>query len=320
VRNGREPAVSAVICTYNRYDHLENAVASLLSQTLAAEDLEILVIDNSPDGPTRKAAVAKYSQMDRIDYITVDRAGLANARNVAAREANGRTLAFLDDDAIADPVWAEALLDAFTNNGPDAKIAGGPVEPMYEIAPPQWLDDELAGHLTRIDWGAEPRFLRSREWLAGANIAYLRQAYLDAGGCDVNLGRIGAGASLLSNEETELSERIKRSGGRIFYTPRARVKHFVPASRIDQGWFRRRAMWQAISDQLVKDITPEETANLRSDILGYIASVPPELRSLRAFFYEVRTPNEFRRQLSNIYNFYRLTTARGDLFPSEALG
>ena len=44
-----EVALSAVICTYNRYDLLPEAIESLVEQDLPAGSLEIIVVDNSPD-------------------------------------------------------------------------------------------------------------------------------------------------------------------------------------------------------------------------------------------------------------------------------
>lgn len=307
--------LSAVICTYKRYDHLDNAIDSLLAQTLKASAFEILVIDNTPDSPERTASAAKYAGNKRVRYVTEDRAGLANARNVAAKLSKAEIIAFLDDDAVASPEWAAALLEGFKQHGDEAVIGGGPIDPVYEIPRPRWLSDRLAVYLTAIDWGPRIRFLDKNEWVAGANIAYRRKAYLDAGGCNVALGRIGQGNSLLSNEETELSDRLKEKGGKVLYMPKARVRHFVPASRINREWFRRRAMWQAISDQMIGDLTPAERKSYADNLLPYIASVPAEKRSLAAFYYDEEDPDQFWWQVQAIYTYYRLTLSSGALFP-----
>ena len=309
--------LSAVICTYQRYDYLDTAIKSLLEQDSKASVFEILIIDNSPDNPARAASAKKYADNNRVRYLTVDRAGLANARNVAAAQSKAEIIAFLDDDAIAEPGWVSAIISGF-NAHPEATIGGGPIDPIYEIPRPNWLNDRLAVYLTAIDWGPRIRFLDANEWVAGANIAYRREAYLAAGGCNTSLGRTGAGNSLLSNEETELSDRLKARGGKVLYVPNARVQHFVPASRINREWFRRRAMWQAISDQMIGDLTPAERTAYAENLLPYIASVPPAERSLRAFYYDVDDAEQFWWQVQAIYSYYRLTLSSGTLFPEVA--
>jgi hypothetical protein len=104
----------------------------------------------------------------------------------------------------------------------------------------------------------------------------------------------------------------------VLYVPEARVQHFVPASRINREWFRRRAMWQAISDQMIRDLTPSERAGYAENLLPYIASVPPAERSLRAFYYDVDDADQFWWQVQAIYSYYRLTLSSGALFPGGA--
>src|SRR5438270_236110 len=43
------PKISAIVCTYNRYDLLPRALASLATQKLPPTEFEIVVVDNSPD-------------------------------------------------------------------------------------------------------------------------------------------------------------------------------------------------------------------------------------------------------------------------------
>ena len=88
------------------------------------------------------------------------------------------------------------------------------------------------------------------EWLAGCNIAFDRAALLEAGGFDLNLGRTGNAAALLSNEELLACDRIKRLGKRMIYAPGAAVDHFIPADRANWDWMVRRIAWQTVSDAM----------------------------------------------------------------------
>lgn len=318
-RHGHGVELTAAICTYQRYEYLGKAIDSLLDQTRDADDYEILILDNTPDCEQRAEWAARYQDHPRVRYMTLDRPGLANARNVAAEEARGEILAFLDDDAVADREWVDSYINGFREGGPEAQIAGGPVRPIFEVPRPAWLHDELLTFFTVIDWGDKERFLQPSEWVAGANIAYRTAAYRLAGGCNVTLGRIGAGGALLSNEETDLSERIHASGGKTRYLPQAGVDHLVPASRLTREWLRRRIIWQAISDKIAGKPDYGTREQMENWLLEYIAAVPPEHRSFRAFFYDAEDPKLFQWQVQSLYNLYALTAGQGVLFTDREL-
>lgn len=312
-------ALTAAVCTYRRYEYLGKAIDSLLNQSCDERDYEILILDNTPACEERSDWAERYEDHPRVRYLCLDRPGLSNARNVAAEEARGEILAFLDDDATADQCWVRAYIDGFNEGGPEAQIAGGPVRPIFEVPRPAWLDDELLTYFTVIDWGDKERFLQPGEWVAGANIAYRTAAYREAGGCNVALGRIGAGAALLSNEETDLSDRIHAAGGRTRYLPEAGVDHLVPASRLTRPWLRRRIIWQAISDKIAGKPDYGTREEMEEWLLGYIAAVPPEYRSFRAFFYDAEDPKLFHWQMQSLYNLYALTAGSGELFSEREL-
>jgi glycosyltransferase involved in cell wall biosynthesis len=85
------PRFSVIVPTYGRPQMLDDAVASVLSQTI--DDLECIVVDDaSPDPVT----------VDRDERVRVVRrdhnGGPGAARNTGVELARGRYLAFLDDD------------------------------------------------------------------------------------------------------------------------------------------------------------------------------------------------------------------------------
>lgn len=250
-------ALAAVICTYNRYDVLPGAVESLLRQDLAPSDLEIVVVDNSPD----QAQAARFGQSyagTSVRYLLEPIPGLSNARNVGAEMCSAQYVAYIDDDALAARDWARNLLAALRQFAPKAAVAGGRIIPRWITPRPDWLPDELIGNLSIVDWGGRARVLGAREWIAGCNIAFDRDALLDLGGFSRALGRVGAGAPLLSNEESEVIDKFSEAGRSAIYVPEATVEHLIEPARLSQEWFRRRAAWQAVSDYIK---SPRETAS-----------------------------------------------------------
>lgn len=94
--------VSIIIPTYNRPDFLKRSINSCLKQTYT--NTEILVIDdNDPQSESRaetSSLIKKYYNQDtKLRYIKRDyNGGGSEARNTGIRNANGKYIAFLDDD------------------------------------------------------------------------------------------------------------------------------------------------------------------------------------------------------------------------------
>ena len=96
-----EIALSAIICTYNRYGLLPEAIDSLINQDIPASLLEIIVVDNSPDQARAARFGQRYAGLSNLTYIVEPKPGLSNARNMGTAAALGRIAAFIDDDARA---------------------------------------------------------------------------------------------------------------------------------------------------------------------------------------------------------------------------
>ena len=245
------PRLSVVICTHNRYNVLPDAIDSILHQQMDASLLELIVVDNSGDQSHAAEFARRYEEAPLL-YVLEPTQGLSNARNVGLARAQGPIVAFIDDDAIADPKWGEHVMHAFALYKLDkVGVVGGRVLPLWVEQRPKWLGDKLLSYLSVIDWGGELRELNKENWLVGCNIAYNREALLRIGGFSRALGRYGDGV-LLSNEEIEVAEKLNAQGLISVYSPEATVHHVIDPNRLSRAWFRRRAAWQAVSD-LVKN-------------------------------------------------------------------
>lgn len=97
--------ISVIITTYKREPALvSRAISSVLKQTY--RDIEIIVVDDSPDNYTFredvKKLVMKYSEINEdveIRYIAHEKnCGACVARNTGLKNANGEYVAYLDDD------------------------------------------------------------------------------------------------------------------------------------------------------------------------------------------------------------------------------
>jgi glycosyltransferase involved in cell wall biosynthesis len=159
--------ISVVICTYDRYELLDRALAVLCdSPGFATTSCEILVVENTPSGRRQPIVVP---DKDNIRIMTCEQTGLSHARNFGIQNTKAEIIAFLDDDALVCDNWCVEIERAFAEH-PDANAVGGKVVPLFSVEQlPLWFDEKLSGYLSCIDWGAKARFLRAGEWIVGAN-------------------------------------------------------------------------------------------------------------------------------------------------------
>lgn len=298
------PQISAVICTYDRYDLLPGAIESLQRQSRSLEEFEIIVVDNSPDQVVSESFAKRYRSAPNLRWIVECKAGLSNARNVGAHKARAPLVAYLDDDAVATPNWLQALESAFCDFGDSAHAVGGRVDPIWGASRPPWLPDDLLGSVSVVNWGGEARYAKPREWVAGTNVAFRTERLLAVGGFSVHLGRHRSDHSLLSNDETDVINRLNENSGRLVYAPEAVVGHLVTPERLTQPWFRRRTVWQATSEYM---LDPKRAFEIAPRYWGAVAEffshLPAKDRTPRGFYVEQTTPDMFRLQLSALYNF-----------------
>ncbi|MEM9272847.1 MAG: glycosyltransferase family 2 protein [Cyanobacteria bacterium P01_F01_bin.143] len=290
--------ITATICTYKRYDVLPKAIASLEKQSLGKDKYQVIVVDNSPDYDFAETIKQKYHNPPYLTYVIEKIPGLSNARNVAAKTCGTEFISYMDDDAIASEHWLEKILAGFEQFGENAAVLGGRVDPLWESERPSWLNDDLLCYVSAINWGGGNRIAKDHEWFAGTNISFRTKEILANGGFDVDLGRNGGGSVLLSNEETQLLEKIRDQGKLPIYIPEASVHHLVENRRLTHSWFRQRIVWQAVSDYMMDSKTAVKDAQSGWDfVFEYLFNLPPRERTIRGLFYDTDDIQQFREQL-----------------------
>lgn len=105
--------VSLIMPTLNRFDDIYIFMNSLLEQTY--KNFELIVVDQN-DNDKVKEIVDKY--VDRLDikYIKSNKKGLSYNRNIGIAAAQGKILAFPDDDCAYKPDTIEKAINFFEKN------------------------------------------------------------------------------------------------------------------------------------------------------------------------------------------------------------
>ncbi len=230
---GRERAltVSVVICSFtlDRSDLLGRAARSVGRQTRPADEI-IVVTDHAP----ALQAWAR-SALPGVTVVASARPrGLSGARNTGIEASSADVIAFLDDDAVADPDWLERLMPLYES--PEVQGAGGLVVPAWQASRPPWMPEEF-DWVVGCSYRGLPRRRSAVRNLIGCNMSFRRPALVAAGGFADGLGR--QGENRLGCEETDLCIRLRAADERtvILYEPAARVSHWVPVDRSRLSYF-----------------------------------------------------------------------------------
>ncbi|MBN1344651.1 MAG: glycosyltransferase family 2 protein [Phycisphaerae bacterium] len=233
--------LSVVICTYNRAESLNRALASIHAARIPEGcSWEVLVIDNRSTDHTPRVAGA-WSDRLPLRYLYESEPGLSAARNRALVETRGRLLAFTDDDVEVDGAWLAALLAA-RRCWPTASYLAGQILPAYDYPRPSWLTEQcermLAGVVVRFSLPRKSGPLTPGEPRPmGANLAFDARRLRDVGGFRTDLGRNGT--SLIGGEEVAVLAELERQGSHGVYVPEAIVNHYTPADRLRRAFLVR---------------------------------------------------------------------------------
>ena len=234
---------SVVICAYTeeRWSELVEAAESARAQTYPPAET-VVVIDHN------EALLARAREAIAGDGIVVvantGPQGLSGARNAGVAASTGDVVAFLDDDAAADPDWLRTLVDAYAD---DRVIgAGGSIAPLWESAAPRWFPSEFLW-VMGCTYRGLPAYPASVRNLIGANMSFRRSAIDSAGGFLSGFGQVAEG--MLRCDDTEFCIRLGRRlpDGVILYQPAAGVRHHVPRARASWRYFRRRCFTEGLA-------------------------------------------------------------------------
>ncbi len=239
-------SVTVVICAYTerRWQSLLRAVHSLRAQTRLPEQC-VVVIDHN-EQLLRRARTSLSGDVELL--ASEERHGLSGARNTGVRAAWGDIVAFLDDDAEADPGWLEELVAQY--DVPSVVGAGGRAVAVWPGKRPGWFPTEF-DWVVGCSYTGLPGTVAPVRNLLGAAMSFRRCLFDQLGMFDTEMGRLGV--LPLGCEETEFSIRVRRNiaGAEFVHVPSAIVHHHVEPERVRIGYFLRRCYSEGISKAAV---------------------------------------------------------------------
>jgi glycosyltransferase involved in cell wall biosynthesis len=141
----KNPKVTVIIPTLNRYKYLDRCIKDLESQTY--KNFELIVVDQSEP---HNDSFYKGRNID-IKLFYQPEKGLWKARNDAIRNSKGEFLLFYDDDSLVDTNWIEMHLKCLdfyevdVSSGVSLATIGGKIPQNYSFY--RWADQIDTGNV-----------------------------------------------------------------------------------------------------------------------------------------------------------------------------
>ena len=203
---------SVVVPTYQRPGPLARLLSSLTCLNFDPERFEVIVVDDGGDYPL-DGAVSRFKNKLDVRLVKQKNLGPSAARNKGSSMANGKYLAFIDDDCQAGPNWLRAMsvqLQETPYRACGGRVVNALPQNPYSAAT-QLLLDYLYEHYNPL--------IHFAGFFPAANLTVPRERFLEMGGFDQTL-RFG--------EDRDLSHRWTALGYHFMRVPGSVVYHYHP--------------------------------------------------------------------------------------------
>ena len=255
-----QPLLSIVITSYttDRLKDIFELLDSIKAQAYPRIETNFIV-ERSVELLDKVKAYAMEHNIPNFKALFNDgEAGLSAARNVGIKQAHGDIIAFVDDDVVLFPDWAEQMVKAYNNDS----IIGvtGPAFPLWEDPSMSWFPEEFYWIISCTAWTGwkEAREVRNA-W--GHSMSFKKEAFEQAGLFSASFGLCNSkktGWADPPSEDIDISLRIKaKTAKRIVYSPYVKVSHRVHRHRIKQKFLMQRSYSVGYQRRMLKRLYPD---------------------------------------------------------------
>ncbi len=280
-------SVAVVVCTYTRarLGLLRAALASLRAQEGVKPEV-VVVVDGAPELEAELRADPDLAFANVV--ANSGPRGLSSARNSGIDASSADLIAFLDDDAVAEPDWLRLQVAAFED--PKVMVTGGTVLPALAAERPAWWPEEFDWTIGCSYPGQLPGYGTPQgaadavpvRNVIGASMVFRRSAISAVGPFSTGLGRVDA--IPLGGEETEICIRVGQAfgAGAVVLVPRSVVHHHVPQGRLTARYLLSRCYAEGLSKAVLSRLV-RSSAGLSSEAAYLTRTLPvAAARHLRA--------------------------------------
>jgi GT2 family glycosyltransferase len=230
--------VSIVIPTKNEEEVIGRCLTTIQNLKTPKDEYEVIVVDsNSSD---RTVTIAKEFNIEVLE-IDNKKSTVSASRNLGAKRAKGKILAFLDADCIVSEDWLNNSLKHFKNS--EASLVG------YKYRIPE--NSSRAARAWDLIFSDRERKGKNK-WVPAGNMFVSRDSFESIGGFDENL---------VTSEDVDFCQRLRERGFRIVTDPKIIVTHLGTPQTYYQLY--RKEVWHGIGalQTFLSDLT--RVRNLR---------------------------------------------------------
>ena len=273
------PSLSLIITSFNlkRIKDVSELLDSIKTQT--NHDFEtIIVIEGSTLFVDVKRLVHEKSLKNVRVLLNEGKRGLCEGRNIGIEHSSADILAFVDDDVVLTPEWAEELKHTFFDDSIIAVM--GSAIPLFENPADDWLPPELDWLLSCTRYF--PDQLMEIRNVQGFNMAFRREAFEKCGPFPTESGYYRGPMP----EDLAFSMMVrKKTGKRMLYNPAVKILHRVHSYRLGWKFISRRAFWIGRTKRLLNrsysDSMDEDLLYLEKNLLIQIVKAFPRSAKTR---------------------------------------
>lgn len=216
--------ISVITVAYKSADILEKSIRSIFQYNDIGDDLEYILVDNSPIEDRVNKRLSKEI-LDKIIYIPADNKGFGAGNNKGAAVAKGGILAFINPDIILiEPIF-KSICHEFDIN-----------ENMAMMGCKLLYEDLSSGFSFYFDykysvlkkwtlklWNKLNYFDSNSMYLSGADMFIRKSVFQKCGRFDENI--------FMYYEEPDITRRIKKScNGDVLFNKRIKMIHLEKKS------------------------------------------------------------------------------------------
>lgn len=216
--------ISVITVAYKSADILEKSIKSIFKYNDIGDDLEYILVDNSPVEDRVDNKLSKEI-LKKIKYIPADNKGFGAGNNKGAEVAKGEILAFLNPDIILiEPIFKE-IYHEFSIKKNMAMMG---CKLLYEDLTPSFsfyfdYKYSVLKKWTLKLWNKLNYFDSNSMYLSGADMFIRKSVFQKCGRFDENI--------FMYYEEPDITRRIKKScNGDVLFNKRIKMIHLEKKS------------------------------------------------------------------------------------------
>lgn len=210
------PAISVIVPCLNERQYIQDCVISLLSQDMASEAFEIVIVDGVSNDGTPEILQKLAKQHPEVRLVNNPRRVTPAGMNAGIRAARGRFIAILGAHCHYEPTYLRTCVELLDEH-PEASCVGGPI---LSLGRSDFGKAVAAAMSHPVGIGnARHRHPNYEGYAEGACYPVFRREVFDTIGFYDEF--------LIRNQDDELNYRLTKQGGKVFLSPRARCTYFV---------------------------------------------------------------------------------------------